>query len=285
MTKHFSTWGTASEVTGAPARFLRRPLARSAVSVFALLLSAGPVRAETNLPLRTLLDRVGQQVEKFWNYFPAVTCTEQVSQAKLNAKGKALLEQRAAYDYLILLQSAGTRLSVEESRVLKRHQDPKGKASLLLTNGFSILTLIFHPMYQSSYEFSVLPDEVLGGRKAHRIAFRHLGQNRSPSVLVVHQREYPLEWKGIAWIDPDSYAIMRIEAGLATSMEDMGLLQLNAEVNYAAMHFSGVSSDYWLPTRAVIEALTKRQHWRNIHLFTDYRRFNVETEVRTGTPQ
>jgi hypothetical protein len=37
--------------------------------------------------------------------------------------------------------------------------------------------------------------------------------------------------------------------------------------------------------RAVVEAETKRQHWRNTHLFSDYRRFEVETQVKTALPQ
>jgi hypothetical protein len=67
-------------------------------------------------------------------------------------------------------------------------------------------------------------------------------------------------------------------------MEDIGLLRLSTEVTYSATAFEGTKASYWLPSRAVIEAETKRQRWRNIHLFTGYRRFNVETEVRTAAP-
>lgn len=279
MIRHLSTWATVSDRAG------RTASARCASTVLLFLVACVPARAAAAVPLPSLLDRVAKQVEKFWSYFPAVTCIEQVSQSKLGDKGKVLLEQRAAFDYLILLQSAGNRISVEESRVEKRHKDPKGKAALLLTNGFSLLTLIFHPIYQSSFEFTSLPKETRDGRRLLRVAFRQIAQNRSPSVLLVRQREYPLAWKGVAWIDPESYSVARIEVGLNSSMEDIGLVRLEAQVDYAPMRFTGADSDYWLPSRAVIEALTKRQHWRNIHLFTDYRRFSVDTEVRTATPQ
>jgi hypothetical protein len=67
-------------------------------------------------------------------------------------------------------------------------------------------------------------------------------------------------------------------------MADMGLLRLDADVSYSDVTFNQ-SIRYWLPTRAVVEAETKRQHWRNTHLFSDYRRFDVETQVKTAMPQ
>ncbi len=257
---------------------------RHLVSTFGLLLFVAQT-ALAGTPLATVLDQTAGQVQRFWDYFPAVTCTEMLWQSKLDAKGKALSEQRTSYDYLMLLQSSGNQISVEESRVEKGDGRSKGKATLMVTNGFSILSLIFHPLYQSSYEFTELPADASDGGLL-RVAFRHhASRDRSPSVLVLRGREYPLEWKGTAWLDRASLAVVRIQAQLATSMEDIGLLRLDTDVTYAATRFDGTSLTYWLPTRAVVEAATRRQHWRNTHLFQNYRRFNVETEVKTAAPQ
>jgi len=146
------------------------------------------------------------------------------------------------------------------------------------------LTLIFHPIYQSNYEFTAQPDDETGGRRLLRVAFRQVSTHHAPSVLMLRDREYPLEWRGTAWIDPESYAVVRIQAGLDSSMEDVGLLRLDADVTYSQVRFNGTTA-YWLPARAVIEAETKRQHWRNIHVFTAYRRFDVDTEVKTTIPR
>ncbi len=85
-------------------------------------------------------------------------------------------------------------------------------------------------------------------------------------------------------MDPDSFAVLRIDATLANPMDDV-LLQLHADVTYDAVKFAGAAPVFWLPVKAVIEAATKRQHWRNTHVFAGYRRFNVETEVRTADPK
>jgi hypothetical protein len=240
--------------------------------------------AAADLPVTGVLDRVGKQVEAFWNNLPAVTCSETLTQEKLGDKGKVLFQQRTSYDYLVLLQLSGGEISVDESRIEKSRRGSKGKVSLLQTNGFSILALIFHPIYQGRYEFTQLPDQVSSGRRLLRIGFRQLPNERSPSVLMLREREYPLQWRGTAWIDPDSYAVLRIQSALEAPMEDVGLLKLEAEVDYSSVTFSG-SPAYWLPVRAVVSAATMRQNWRNTHLFSQYRRFEVETHTRSGAAQ
>ena len=117
-----------------------------------------------------------------------------------------------------------------------------------------------------------------------RIGFQQVSDDRPLSVLLLRERQYALKWTGTAWIDPTSFEVVRIQAGLGNTMADMGLLRLDADVSYSDVTFNQ-SIRYWLPARAVVEAETKRQHWRNTHLFSDYRRFDVETQVKTAMPQ
>jgi hypothetical protein len=42
--------------------------------------------------------------------------------------------------------------------------------------------------------------------------------------------------------------------------------------------FRDVKETYWFPADAQVEVETERQHWRNTHVFTDYKRFSVSTE-------
>jgi hypothetical protein len=248
------------------------------------LLAAAPAKAAADSQLPASLDRIGRQVEKFWNNFASVTCTESVTQSKLGEKGKVLFVQHQTFDYLISLQASGQDISVDESRLEKVHTGSKGKASLLETNGFAIFTLLFHPLYQSRYQFRQLPDEMLENHRLLRIAFEQVSRDHPLSVLQVRELEYPLQWRGTAWIDPVSWAVVRIQAGVGDSMADMGLLRLDADVTYSDVQFNS-STSYWLPARAVIDAETKRQHWHNTHLFTGYKRFTVDTDVKISAPQ
>lgn len=240
--------------------------------------------SNVELQLPELLDRVGRQAEKFWNNFSSVTCTEEVSQSKIGDKGKVLFDQVESFDYLILLQASGADLAVDESRVEKTHKASKGNAALLETNGFSIFVLMFHPLFQSRYEFHRLPDDNPAGRHLLRVGFQQMSEEHPLSVLQLHDREYPLLWRGTAWIDPETYAVVRIQAGLGSSMAEAGLLRLDADVTYSDVRFNETAR-FWLPSKAIIDAETKRQHWRNTHLFSNYRRFDVETQVKPANPQ
>jgi hypothetical protein len=228
--------------------------------------------------LDAVLERAAKYAERAPAQMSAVTCTETLLQRKLGENGKTLTEHRAIFDYLILMDAIPGGLSVDESRVAKKDDRKREKAPLLVTNGFAALTVLLHPAYQGSYEYRRLPDE--DGRQ--RIEFVHAAGEKSPTALLLKGREAPIEWRGIAWIDAASGAATRIQARLKTPMEEIGLIKLEADVIYAPVQFAKTGETYWLPQWATIDAATLRQAWRNVHHFTGYQRFNVETDSRVG---
>ena len=235
--------------------------------------------ATTAPSIQDVLARTAKSVERFWNQFSSVTCTESVTQEKLGKEGKVQYGHNLSYDYLIIMDLQSTDLSVEESRLLQKETGKSGNLPLLLTSGFSTLQLIFHPFYQGSFEYTRLEDEVVGGRRLLRIEYRHVPGTRSTAIARLRGRDYPLDLTGIAWIDPDSGVIQRITAGLEAPMDDLNLRLLKTEVKYAPQHLSADGAEEWLPAEASIDVETARQHWRNIHKFTNYRQFSVKTET------
>ncbi|MBI4463696.1 MAG: hypothetical protein HY647_03230 [Acidobacteria bacterium] len=232
-----------------------------------------------------MLDAIGEHVIVFAQRFSSVTCTEQISQSKLDDHGKVVIKQQSAHDYMISLQLTESDLTIEESRTLQGEAERKSTEALLTSKGFSAMILIFHPYFQSSYEFFLLPDSVFQGRRLHRIQFQQIAGSRTPSVLQLGGIVYPLEWKGEAWIDPESWRIVMIETSLANPLDHLGLKRLDSEVLYALIPQGELEDAYWLPQEALVEAQTPRQHWRNVHRFTNYKRFTVETKITTQTPE
>jgi len=244
-----------------------------------LLLAVTPAGSATTPSIQDLLSRTAKSVQRFWDQFSSVNCTETVVQEKLGNEGKVQYEHDSTYDYLILMNLQGDDISVEESRLLKKEGGKSGNLPLLLTSGFSTLELIFHPYYQGSFEYERLEDEVVDGHRLMRIRYRHVPGLRSTSVVRLRGQDYPLDLTGTAWIDPDNGAITKITAGLMSPMPDLNLRSLSAEVKYAPQEFPTASAPEWLPSEASVEVETARQHWRNIHKFTNYRRFSVKTET------
>lgn len=245
-------------------------------------LAPHPVFAAAN-NLDDLLGRTSQQVAKFLEQFSEVKCTEKVTQEKLGKEDKVELKEESTYDYLVILTNASGELSLDESRLaVHEAKADKKKTSLLVTNGFATLFLVFHPYYAQSFRFSAREDEVVGGDRLSKVAFTHVSGTRSIAALALHGREYPLELSGTAWIDPQTGVIRKIVADVGDTMQDVGLKTLRSEVQYAAVPFRGMKETFWLPAEASVEVETQRQHWRNTHRFADYKRFSVDTEEQVA---
>jgi hypothetical protein len=244
-----------------------------------LLILSAPARAGGPEPsLNDILRHEAEAAERFWDTFPDVDSTEKVLQTKLGPNGKIIYEQETQYDYLILVGGAGEDFGVNESRLLQKQEGKTKNIPLLITNGFSMIVLILHPWFQGSFEFTRLPDETVDGESLIRLHFRHIRGTRSPSALQLRGRTYPLEWEGTAWLDSRTWAVHRIAAALATPMDDIGLHELHCDVRYTPVRFSTATEPYWLPQTAEVEAQTPRQHWRNLHQFTDYKRFSTDAK-------
>jgi hypothetical protein len=230
-----------------------------------------------------LLARTSQQVSNFLEQFSDVKCTEKVTQEKLGKEEKVELKEESTYDYLVILTNAGGELSLDESRLAVREaKSDKKNTSLLVSNGFATLFLVFHPYYIQSFHFTALEDEVVDGHRLSKVSFRHIPGTRSMAALALRGREYPLELSGTAWIDPPTGVITKIIADIGDTMQDVGLKTLHSEVDYAPVPFRGMKETYWFPAQAIVEVETPRQHWRNTHHFTDYKRFSVDTEEQVA---
>jgi hypothetical protein len=254
------------------------------IAFLMLLAMAAPT---ANLPSASdMLRRSARATERFWDQMGSVNCTETVEQAKLEKKNnKTSYKKQTAYDYLVVLQSAGDQFAVDESRMpLKVVKDDKN-IPLLVTNGFSTLALIFHPYFQGGFEYSRPEPDQLEGRNVWKVEFQAAKAGKSPTVLRLRDREYPVAWTGTAWLDPATGAVEKIHASLEQPMEDVGLIALIADVTYAPMNFTDDPEVNWLPVTAEVEAETPHQHWRNTHRFSNYKRFSVKTKTQQDAPK
>jgi hypothetical protein len=226
-----------------------------------------------------LLERAGQHAKLFWDQFTAVTCTEELSQEKLNEKGKTAIRTESRYDYLIVMGWDKGDLLVDESRVeVEAPRKGRPTGSLLATRGFATLLLILHPDFQSSYTFSEPVEEA---SRSLRIDFLPRPGSRSPGAMELKGREYPILWEGSAWIDPATAAVTRMETRWKDPPQGLGLVSLYSDVRYGPVDLR-TKETYWLPNTATIELKTLHQSWKNEHHFAGYRLFSVDVKDEVG---
>lgn len=252
-------------------------VSRAALAFASVLIFRGTVIAQSN---DDILKKTTEEVKVFLDELSDVKCTEQVTQEKLNPNGKVQYRQDSKFDYLVIMQAGDDDFLLNESRLPLQEARTNGKhIPLLVTNGFSTLFLIFHPYYRDSFKLTPDGTEVMNGKPHWRIKFEHIPGTKTPAALAVRGREYPLELAGTAWVDPETGDITRIEAGISNSMEDVGLKRILTTVDYAPVRLPGLERNYAFPQKASVDVETLRQHWVNTHVFSEYKRFSVSTDV------
>jgi len=237
--------------------------------------AAAAGQATGNAPIA----RVRDQVVAFFGRMSDLTCTETVVQQKLWANGHVGTTEQSRYDYLIMVQASRDDFSLNESRI-ESGDAPHKQLPMLVTNGFSMLLLVFHPYYEQSFRLTPAPEERVDGSLLLPVHFDHVPGTRSPAALSLQGREYPLDLAGTAWIDPQSGQVVRMDASLGRDMSDLGLRSLHIHVEYKPTTVRSAAGLY-LPDRAVIDLETRQQHWRNIHSFSNYKSFSTAAEQDT----
>jgi hypothetical protein len=241
--------------------------------VMVAVLSASCAGAAKRPAATDLLDRAQEAVVRYIDKLAEVHCIEDVEQLKLRPNGSTEAAFKTEYDYFVLLQGNSIDFQLAESR-LPLTKTPQRKEPMLLSNGFSMLLLIFHPYFRNGFTFTPEGQEEIAGLRAIRYHFAHIAGARSPAALALRDREYPLDLQGSAWIEAETGQPLRIDAELLHPMTDIGLRSLTAHVEYAAI--TKVPGSPFLVTLADVDVETQRQHWRNSHVFHKYMLFSAD---------
>jgi len=232
----------------------------------------------TILHSRKLIDAFFQQTSN-------VVCTENVSQTLVGKNNKPMYREDSIFEYQLQSNTHSGSLRLVETRDPRKAAFRDPYKTLLITNGFASMLLILHENYEASYVFEPVSEETVEDRAVLKIRFKPISGASSPAAVQLLGRNYPLPLKGDIWIDEETGAVMKLVASLENSLEDLGLRDLRSEIHYSIVQFHAPEEAYWMPAAAVIDLETPKQHWRNIHRFTDYKRFRATIQVDMGEKQ
>lgn len=238
-----------------------------------------PPAVKPSSPEMEAFERARRSVDKFFEQATNVVCTENVSQGIVGKNGKVDYREDAVFDYQLQSSPNSGALKLVESRDTRKAAFRDSSRTLLITNGFTAMLLIMHPSYESSYTFDPAGQESVDGVTYDKINFKFVPGAASPAALQLRGHNYPLPLSGTIWIEPQSGAVARLVATLDSSLSDLGLKGMRSEIHYALVRFHDPDESYWMPISAVIDVESARQHWRNVHRFTAYKRFRATIRV------
>jgi hypothetical protein len=225
------------------------------------------------------INKAQRQISAYLVQLADLHCAENVTQEKLTGNGHVEASARARYDYLIMMSGNGDDFQLNESRIESSdsHHELTSKP-MLVTNGIATVLLVFHPYYRDGFNFETGAEESVDGKPVIPIHFTHIPGRRTPAALALRGREYPLDLEGTAWLDKQTGDVVKVDAALLHDMSDVGLRSLHIHVEYKLANLNKATAPIALPARAVVDLTTPRQHWRNTHLFEDYKSFSTAAE-------
>jgi len=226
--------------------------------------------------------RARKLIDAFFEQTSNVVCTENVSQMVVGKNNKPMYREESAFEYQLQSSSRTGSLRLTESREARKAAFRDPNKTLLITNGFASMLLVLHQSYEPSYQFGPLTEEEIGGRTLLKVHFRAVPGASSPAAIQLRGRNYPLQLRGDIWIDEESGAVAKLISSLDAGLDDLGLHDLRSEIHYSIVQFHDPEEAYWMPASAIIDVETPKQHWRNVHRFTDYRRFRATIQVDMG---
>jgi hypothetical protein len=223
------------------------------------------------------LDLARGTVEKLFERSADMTCTENVNQTILDTQGRMAYQEHSMFNYRLRADAAGKSLKFVEARqrIEAPFRDPN--RTVLITDGFGNMLLILHPDYRASYTFEAQGEEAVAGVDAAKFNFKAIPGASSPVMLQVRGENYSVDLDGTVWIEPGTGNVVKLVAFSSSNMEELGMHSMRSEIEYLPAVLHNPEESYWMPASAVIDVETTHRHWRNIHRFTAYKRFQAST--------
>jgi hypothetical protein len=219
-------------------------------------------------------------VQKLFDHSGNITCSEAVTQFILDNQGRPAYQEHSLFNYRIQADTSGKSLKFVESREPVEAPFRDRSRTVLITDGFGNMLLILHPAYQRSFTFEADGNEVMGGVNTIRYRFRSVAGAPSPIMVRIRDENYSVSLDGTVWIEPGSGNVVKLIAASRSGMNELGIQSISSEIEYLPASFKSPDEYYWVPSSAVIDVETPHRHWRNVHTFSAYKRFEETSPAR-----
>ena len=240
-------------------------------------------------PLAGILSAVGANVENSFRNYPNTSSVEDVQQEKLSRHGKraGYLEKKFYYLCVTPQQSWGPGFSEFRNSVNGEQGQPAGLSEgYMLTSGFTSASLIFHPAYQAQSQFRYLGRQQTGGVNAYVLAFAQVpAKSKLYGTFKSRDRFVTTFTQGLAWIDPQTYQILRLRTDLLKPLPEVRLERQTTEIAYSEVRFKGVEGSFWLPKNVSVTVQWAGRSLRNQHEYSGFKVFNVASVEKVSKPK
>ncbi len=246
-----------------------------------------PVEPGATCALDEVIQKAERRVEEFVGNVDRYTATESLLHESINKWGLASSRETRKFDYVASIEEVKRGFfNFEEFRKSHTSQEefPDGVATL----GMPALALIFHPYNSGNFEMNCEGLARWNGRIAWQVHFRQRADkpNTIRSFRMGFQGpSHPVALKGRAWIDAESYQIVRLETDMIAPLPEIRLVADRTAIEYGPVHFRERNVDMWLPSSAEVYSDWRGRRFHRRHSFSNYLLFAVDEKQRISAPK
>jgi hypothetical protein len=239
--------------------------------------------AQDQHTLSMILENTGRRVDDFLRDIVDLIAHEDIRQEIVSRRGDVLASRHLQCNYLIVLHRDENPIRFEEYR----EDTKRGALALDAANGFSMTTgfalhcIRFSTSNLTGSAFRYLGDERIGGRETYVVAFGQKPEDtKNLQSVSGNWGSAVVRLQGIAWIDQDTFQILRLRTDLLAPPTNLGFAQETTIETFSEIKLPDTPAPLWLPTEVTVNSLFRGQAFRNEHHYSKYERFRVTVRIK-----
>ena len=243
-----------------------------------------PARSQDQLPM--VLERAGQAVALLFHDFPRIACDEVVvSEASAGApRGTLRGTKLHRFRYIAIPRSLGDFQGFEEYRTdLKGNRADAASLSdfFMITSNFISTCLYLSPADQRASRFRLFGIQPIREQKCHVVGFAQEPERvRRISMFKFRDQHDVVLVQGLAWIDFETFQILRITTWLLAPRIDVSLSSHTSTVDFYPVRPRGSERVLWLPRDVTVVTNYRGIRFSNAHHYSNFKLFRVESAIK-----
>ena len=232
-----------------------------------------------------VLKKVSAHVADLPSLVDRYTATEVLHHEELANAGYVDHVENLSFNYLASIREIknkfGEFLDVQEYRNGSTGTDmfPDHMAS----TGLPSIVLIFHPWLIGDFDMKC---EGLSRLKTGFAWQVYFSQKKDKDSRIrqyrIGGRVYPIALKGRAWVDANTFEVIRLETDLREPHPDWHLATEHLVMEYGPVQFKSRKEELWLPGSAEYYAIFHGHRFHRRHTFTNYILFSIDDQQKIG---
>ena len=234
--------------------------------------------------LPVILQKTGLRVDDFFSNVVDLIAHEKIRQARVDNRGAVTSSQDTRDNYLVVLRSDEGRRRLDEYRMDSKgnHLEQVGlDEGYMITSGFAMSCIYFATVMQAHTAFRYLGDQRVDKHNTYVVAFAQRPSETNPTgaTKVQQGRTVHILMQGIAWVDKNSFRIVRLRADLLMPRPEIGLDRQTTDVAFSEVRLRDIAAPLWLPSAVKVYTRVHGHNFENEHHYTGYQRYRASAKV------